>query len=345
MSAGWSAAGFAAVAVLVWAVVGVLARWLRRRRVLDVPNERSSHEVPVPRGGGLGVLLAVGLGFVVAFLQGGGTAAASVAVGVLLVAVVGWLDDFTGGLPVLPRFGVQGAAAVVVLLGCGPIGRVALPPPLDVALPPVLGGLAVLVWVVGVANIYNFLDGIDGHAGFQGVVAGVGLAVIGWGTWVAPVGLAAAAGCVGFLGHNWHPARIFLGDVGSLPLGVLFASLPLAVPDDGPVSPVLVAGLLLWFFLADGAWTILRRLRAGERVWEAHRTHLYQRMTDVGLDHGQVVVWIGACEAVVGAAAVAAFVAGSVVGAWAALGAAVALFVALSWWARHRSSRLVHPSS
>ncbi|RLE28095.1 MAG: hypothetical protein DRJ61_16835 [Acidobacteria bacterium] len=206
---------------------------------------------------------------------------------------------------------------------------------------PWLGWMVTLGWIVGVMNIFNFLDGIDGFAGLQSVIAGLALGwVLAPGSVASMIGLAAAGGSLGFLFFNWHPARVFMGDVGSLFLGFLFAALPLAAPRDAVGPAVFVAGMALWFLLADGVFTLVRRLVRRERVWQAHRSHLYQRLVQSGCSHARVAVVVMTAGAVV--AAIAAWVtrAGNSMGQWAALVVAVGGFVVYSGvvWAKERAT-------
>jgi UDP-N-acetylmuramyl pentapeptide phosphotransferase/UDP-N-acetylglucosamine-1-phosphate transferase len=139
-------------------------------------------------------------------------------------------------------------------------------------------------------NAYNFMDGIDGIAGGQGAVAGVGWAITGWLAGIPAVlvlGMLLAGSCAGFLRHNWSPARIFMGDVGSTFLGFSFAALPLMA---GRIDRSLMAVgiLLLWPFLFDAVFTFLRRLLNREKVWKPHRSHLYQRLTGAGSSHSVI---------------------------------------------------------
>jgi len=315
-----------AAGVVSWAVVAALIPLLRRRGVLDIPNARSSHEAPVPRGGGIGILAGLAAGLGVAAAVGLPLPSWGVLVGLGLMAAFGWVDDFRGGLPVAWRLLVQVAAAAIVAQGLGPLQRVPLPTPLDVPLGPLAWPLTIL-WIVGVVNVFNFLDGIDGFAGVQGVVAGLGLATVGWGSWAAPVGISVAAACAGFLFHNWHPARVFMGDVGSLTLGFLFAVMPLAAGRGRAPTLVFVAALILWFFLADGAFSILRRLSRREKIWQAHRSHLYQRLVISGWSHAKVVVWVGVGMIAAAVVSVGAAFCGRPGGLWSALAFAVVAFV------------------
>ena len=158
-----------------------------------------------------------------------------------------------------------------------------------------------VVGVVGLLNVYNFMDGIDGLAGLQAVVAGLawwGCARYLGAPAAGSLGLLIAAGAMGFLTLNWPPAKIFMGDAGSTVLGFSFAVLPLLVwvearPPSGFFSLLVVGLLLVWPFWADGAFTILRRLRKRENIFKAHRSHLYQRLVIAGKSHLLVTVVYG----------------------------------------------------
>jgi UDP-GlcNAc:undecaprenyl-phosphate/decaprenyl-phosphate GlcNAc-1-phosphate transferase len=271
--------------------VYVLRGWAERR-LLDIPNARSLHIRPVPRGGGLAVVL-VSLGgawawyaFRLEALSLPGMLAFTLAAG--LVAAVSFWDDLRS-LPNRVRFSAHALAAVLVLLAYGPWNELQLPLLGTVR----LGWLSLpvtFVWLVGLTNAYNFMDGIDGIAGGQALAAGLGwlaLGVLLGQPLVGIFGLLLAASSLGFLGHNWSPARIFMGDVGSAYLGFVFAALAVVAGRAHPALP-LAAVLLVWPFVFDTAFTFLRRLSLGEDVFAAHRSHLYQRMVQAGLSHARV---------------------------------------------------------
>jgi len=258
---------------------------LHRREVLDHPNERSLHAAPTPRGGGIALIAAVLLSWAV--LDG---AAAPIGVRLVIplaacfIAVVSWLDDLNG-LPAAWRLLAQAAAVAV--------GIVFLPEPgevfqgwLGLGIDRLAAGI-VWLWFV---NLYNFMDGSDGLAGGEAATIALGLtlfAAIGAG---ADADAAVRAGCItaaaiGFLAWNWAPARIFLGDVGSVPLGYLLGYLLLDLAARGRWQIALILPL---YFLADATITLLRRLLRGERIWRAHREHFYQQAVRRGLAHAAV---------------------------------------------------------
>jgi UDP-N-acetylmuramyl pentapeptide phosphotransferase/UDP-N-acetylglucosamine-1-phosphate transferase len=268
------------------AVTGALIPTLRRWKLLDHPNERSSHSVPTPRGGGLALVGSVLLAWL-GLAQGGwvGPAVGGISLGAGLLAAVSWVDDLRGVSPLL-RLLAQGAAVALgmCVLAATQNGLEEWTEPAAV-----LSGLG-LLWVWWI-NLFNFMDGIDGLASSEAAAVGGGLllfATIGVGEDPAAAVYAAClvGAAIGFLWWNWSPARIFLGDVGSVPLGYLSGFLLLGVAVRGHWKIALILPL---YFLADATITLLRRLLRGERVWQAHRQHFYQQAVRDGLGHGAVV--------------------------------------------------------
>jgi Fuc2NAc and GlcNAc transferase len=314
-----------------WAVTRWLIPRLRKHKLLDVPNTRSSHNSPTPRGGGIGIVA----GIAVALLIAGALALPAPSVvllgAALLIAGCGAVDDFFGGLSAPVRIAVHFVAAAIVISFLGGLERIPLPPPANLPLGYASTAVAA-VWIVGVTNIFNFLDGIDGFAGAQAVLGGIGLVFAGADAAIAITGAAIAGAAAGFLVHNWHPARIFMGDVGSTTLGFLFAVLPWQTAGAERSSMLFYTALLLWFFLADGGFTLLRRLTRGERVWQAHRSHLYQLMASRGTSHDVVVRKIGRLAIPVAFAALIAARSGLGTSGWLALLLAAGLFVVYFRW-------------
>ncbi len=251
--------------------------------MLDRPNERSLHVAPIPRGGGIAVVAAI-LAAWLALIATGLVAPrlAAVVFGGGLLAAVSWRDDLGGVSPAV-RLVVQFGAVGPGMMALAPAGLVFqgwLPGWLD----PVA---AALLWVWFI-NLFNFMDGIDGLAGSEAAAIGLGLllfAGFGGDPGFAALAAVAAAAAIGFLVWNWAPARIFLGDVGSVPLGYLLGYLLLDVAAHGHWKIALILPL---YFLADATLTLFRRLARGERVWQAHREHFYQRAVQRGLGHAVV---------------------------------------------------------
>lgn len=286
---------FLCVVLLSWLLTGALRRYALARSLLDIPNDRSSHDVPTPRGGGVAIVVICLVGLpllgwlsvlswasVIALVGAGG-----------LVALVGWLDDhghvaarwrllahflgagwalvWLGGLPPLPLFGF------VVDLGW-------------------LGHVLAAVYIVWLLNLYNFMDGIDGIAGIEAVtvcLGGILLYQLSPTTeleWVSPMLLLAAV--VGFLVWNFPKARIFMGDAGSGFVGIVLGVLSVQA---AWVAPELFWGwvILLGVFIVDATVTLLRRVKRGDKFYEAHRSHAYQYASRLYGAHKYVSMAVG----------------------------------------------------
>ena len=278
----------AGLGILSFAVAWVVLRLLLSRfrtLVLDTPNERSLHERPVPRTGGIAVFLGAAMS--VCF---GAAQLWQPIVIALSLAAVSFVDDLRG-MPTAPRLVAHfAAAAALVWYASRPTDPVT--------------AIIVIVAVAWITNLYNFMDGADGLAG--------GMALIGFGAYAVAAGasgdMALTALCVAlvaasaaFLIYNFHPARIFLGDVGSIPLGFLAAALGVVGWRDDvwpPWFPILVFAP----FIGDATVTLLKRLLRGDRIWQAHREHYYQRMVRMGLGH-RCTAWLAYVAMMVCAAA------------------------------------------
>jgi UDP-N-acetylmuramyl pentapeptide phosphotransferase/UDP-N-acetylglucosamine-1-phosphate transferase len=253
--------------------------------ILDHPNERSLHDRPVPRGGGLAILIAMGVcGEAVAlFYPAHGLV--GMGLGVLIVAVVSFIDDRHSIAPAGRLVAHVAASAMILYSGFFLHGLEI--PGMSWDWPPIAGAVLSAVFIVWMINLYNFMDGMDGFAG--------GMAVFGFGTfavmgWTAghdaflAVSLIIAAASAGFLFFNFPPARIFMGDVGSSTLGLLAATLSLWGARDG-IFPFWIALLVFSPFIVDATVTLIRRLLRGEKVWQAHKTHYYQQLVQAGWGH------------------------------------------------------------
>jgi Fuc2NAc and GlcNAc transferase len=289
----------AAVVIISFVLAAVMTGWLRRitvaRGLIDVPNSRSSHHVPTPRGGGLAVAVVVlGLLPLLAWWRAvPDTSLWSLFIAGLLVAGIGWLDDhkdIAAGWRLLVHF-VAATCGVLVIGGLPPV--------------PMFGTLIDLGWIghglavvylVWLLNLYNFMDGIDGIAGIEAVTVGVGglwlyqVAGHRGGGIILPAILVAAVG--GFLLWNFPRARIFMGDVGSGFVGIALGLLSLHA---ARVSPPLFWGwvILLGVFVVDATVTLLRRLISGEHMYRAHRSHAYQKVAQRIGSHPPVSVGVG----------------------------------------------------
>ncbi len=301
---------------------GALRRQLQHRSILDHPNERSSHERPTPRGGGLAVVPII---LVAWALHAGVTITGEKAIvifGAAGLALLSWIDDLRT-LPASIRLIGQTAvvaAALYLLDGLGPVFQGVLPPLADKI-------VAAVGWIWFI-NLFNFMDGIDGISGVESVSIGGGLAALALMTPAfAPApwyGLAVAAAMLGFLIWNWHPARIFLGDVGSVPIGFLLGFLLLTAAANGYWAPALILPL---FYLADATITLVRRGLRGEKVWRAHREHFYQKSVQRGRSHAATCGAIAAANLLLVALALTAVSAPVL----SLIGAAAVVAVLLFW--------------
>lgn len=274
-------------------LTGLVRRYAEGRAILDVPNDRSSHTVPTPRGGGVAivfmVLLAVAwlaierrlppLGMVPALVLGG-----------TAVALVGWIDDHYP-LSAILRVAAYLLAAAWAVHALGGVSS------FDLGFTRwepgnVIGSTIAVLFIAWMINLYNFMDGTDGIAGTQAICAGV----VGCALFLARgqpglgiLSLAVTAAATGFLLWNWPPARIFMGDVGSCFLGYVFGVLALAGEKSGAV-PVVLWTVILSVFFWDATFTLARRVSAGERWYRAHRTHAYQCLAQLGWSHRRIAV-------------------------------------------------------
>lgn len=324
-------AGTAAAVMAGAAGTRLVIGLLRRRGVLDMPNARSSHGVPTPRGGGVAIAAGALAGLAIqVWLFGASGPGLPLLLALAGIVATGFADDVMG-LSAAARLILQGIFAAIVLRSVGVIERMPLPEPLDIALAPPVGWMLSLMWIVGVTNIYNFLDGIDGYAAVQGITACLALALMQMSPMVTPLLVAAGGACAGFLFYNWHPARIFMGDAGSTGLGFLIAASPLYAGTEVRHHAVLVAALAIWFFVSDGVYTLARRAMRGERFWQPHRTHLYQLFAAAGFRHDQVVRRVGSAAAALAVLAAAAFHASHALFSWLVIALAVLGFLFYRW--------------
>jgi len=241
-----------------------------------------------------------------------------------LAAGIGFLDDIKGFVTPIMRLTFQVVAALFVIISFGYFECVPLPAPFNISLGG-FGFVLTLLWFVAVMNFFNFMDGIDGIAGLQALITGATIAFALKGA-QALLSSVIAGASFGFLFLNWQPAKIFMGDVGSYSLSFLFAAIPFLSEKDICCKTLMLIGLSLWLFLADATFTLLKRLISGERVWEAHRDHLYQRLVRTGLPHYKVSLLVGVGSVFISAFAIYAYNESSVLRWWIAFLVAAILF-------------------
>lgn len=276
--------------LLTVALTGVVYRYALKKDLLDWPNDRSSHRKPTPRGGGLAIVIVLVGTVSIATLwvrQFPIAMGMTVALGGGVLAVTNFVDDH-GHVRAPIRMGAQLVAAAWAVYWIGPLREI------DFGIATlglgVLGPLVTVLGIVGFANLYNFMDGADGLAGGEAISCGgflgamlvaEGKPELGW------FGIMLAATAGGFLVWNWPPAKIFMGDVGSGPLGYWFAVLAVASANAG--GPGILVWLLVFeVFVFDGMVTLVRRMLRGYKWYRPHRNHAYQRAIQAGFSHRAV---------------------------------------------------------
>lgn len=273
---------------------GLFIRIAKRKDIMDLPNSRSSHTAPIPRGGGV-VFSVLFLLLVLASLlfppEGNQTFLLALLSGGTIIAVTGWVDDVKGLTPTV-RLGIQFLAVAIALFIIGGF------PSLDLGIATlplgIIGSLLALVGGVWLVNLYNFMDGIDGLAAGEAIIVSVAGGLImmrGGGTTIPYLLFTLAALVGGFLVWNWSPAKVFMGDVGSGFLGYVFAVCAIAGERSGS-APALIWAVLLSVFVVDGTLTLFKRIAERKNLAEAHRDHLYQKAVISGKDHRTVTSFV-----------------------------------------------------
>lgn len=310
-----------AVAIVSLLAPAVLKPLLTRMGVVDIPNMRSSHTIPVIRGGGLAPLLAVAVGYAILLPHFETKDGFGILVCILGVSaasgLLGWLEDYEG-LPVLVRAGFQlgiGLGGTFAVLAMSDEGWWMLP----------LYGIG----IAGYINVANFMDGVNGISGLHGAVVGITYATIGIlleMPWLTSSGGIIALAFVGFLPWNLVRARLFLGDVGSYLLGGGLAIIAVSALVRGAPLVAIIGPLAI--YLADSTITLARRVVRGEKWFQAHRTHVYQRLTALGLSHLQVAAIVSMASVGCGVFGIQSVVDNGIGGSWVAWLGIVAIVVA-----------------
>lgn len=284
---------FFAVAGASALLTGLVYAYALRKRWLAIPNARSSHAFPIPSSGGIGLaVVALGVFTILGFTGAFPTSLAFALVGGgALVAIIGWIDD-RQQLPARVRLISYAVAAVWAIWWIGGPDTLTVGSA-TVAL-GVWGALLAVLAVVTFSNLYNFMDGIDGLISSYAVLVGLVLAFLSFLAGAPAIAASywtLAAAALGFLVWNWHPAKIFMGDVGSVLLGFSFAVLAVA-SEQLQVVPALMWMTLFMVIIVDAGFTTIRRALRGERWYEAHRTFSYQRAVACGHRHSTVVLGV-----------------------------------------------------
>jgi UDP-N-acetylmuramyl pentapeptide phosphotransferase/UDP-N-acetylglucosamine-1-phosphate transferase len=279
--------------ILTFGLTGWVCRLLIKRSLLDIPNDRSSHKMPVPRGGGLALLvLLIPAAFGAIWMIDGNTQHTGLVLALVLLAAVSWADDTRHINPGV-RLGVHLLAAYLGTLSFmsnETIFQGVLPLWLDRA-------FTVIAWAWFI-NLYNFMDGIDGITASESIAIALGVSLIMIVADIADpyavfLSLVLMGQCLGFLTHNWHPAKIFLGDVGSVPLGYMTGFLLVTLAVRGYPAAAVILPL---YYLVDSGVTLIRRIARGEKPWKAHREHFYQIAAQHAGCHDSVVYRIMAAN-------------------------------------------------
>jgi len=277
---------FGLLALISWLLIARLTVILRDRNIMDRPDHRTLHIGAVPRGGGLVIISALILALLIAAFSSGRTLFfACLALLVLGWAALSWSDDKYGLSP-RKRLLIQILLCFSTVAAFGWVDQVF---GVNIGL---IGVIVSLIGVLWMANLYNFMDGIDGLAAAQTIVASTTLGFwfyMAGDTPMALVCLTLAAASYGFILHNWCPAKIFMGDVGSISIGAFFGTLIIIGTNRHEISVLNFLGLFAVFVL-DSSLTIIRRCIKGEKIWLPHRQHYYQRLATAGYSHSQIAI-------------------------------------------------------
>jgi Fuc2NAc and GlcNAc transferase len=289
----WIIAGAFGVSLIA---TGLMRRYALRENLLDVPNSRSSHLLPTPRGGGLAIVLAFSVALIAAAIvtKFNARLLSALLVGGGAIGCIGFVDDHRS-VPAVLRLSVHVLAALFAVLLLGGIPEAALAGwGVNGDYVAIAIAVVALVWAT---NLFNFMDGIDGIAGTEVVFVSIAGAWLNWqaggDSTLTTATLCLAAASAGFLCWNWPPARIFMGDVGSGFIGFVIAVLGLTISQRGTV-PIEVWLILGGVFVVDASVTLIRRVFRGDRWFEAHRTHAYQHLAQRWKSHVAVTLSVAA---------------------------------------------------
>lgn len=272
--------------------------------ILAHPNERTLHARPTPQTGGVAVVGSVVIGLILAasllaiaqpskpvLPKGMASGSVWIVASMLLIFMVSFVDDCIG-LPASLRLGVQAAAAGIIIGGVGlTVSSIPIPggPTIQLGLASIPVSVLLLIWM---ANLYNFMDGMDGFAGGMTFVGFSFLAYFGWQAQfpvMLIISIFVAMGALGFLLHNFPPARIFMGDAGSITIGFLAGTLMILGVRER-VFEIWVPIMIFSPFILDATVTLTHRAFRGQKIWEAHREHYYQRVVLSGWSHRRTVL-------------------------------------------------------
>ncbi len=268
-------------------VTELVRRYSIKNNVIDIPNHRSSHERPTPRGGGVVISLSIIVGIINAFYMGliPYSIFISLLVSVLIISIAGWLDDHKD-LAFYWRMLFYSIACIWSMLWTGSLDAIKVGT-YSLQLSPFIGTVITFLGLIWLTNLYNFMDGSDGIAAIQAICAGIfagSILFVEGQTGLAMVCFFVASSSLGFLYWNWSPAKIFMGDIGSCVLGFVFGALAV-ISDLLGVLSVYIWCILLSVFICDATFTLFKRMFQGEKWYKAHREHAYQKLIQMGMSH------------------------------------------------------------
>ena len=279
------------VFALSYYITSYIRNYSLRNNVIDVPNERSSHTLPTPTGGGLAISLSILLSALLFYNEPGSSKVLPVAlgVGVLVIGVVGWVDIHKE-VPVMTRAILYMMTSIWAVWQLGGVGSLNI----DITITGIvwLSNIVVILGISWLINLYNFMDGTDGLAAVEAITTALFTSILFFiaGHYNATViCLAIVFSTAGFLVWNWAPARIFMGDVGSCSLGFTFGGLAVYGESRAGI-PYSVWLILLAIFISDASFTLIKRMITRQKWYRAHNTHAYQRLVQSGVTHGKLAL-------------------------------------------------------
>ncbi len=296
-------AGLIVISVVSCLAVWVLVRFYAQAGRMDVPNQRSMHTVATPTGAGIVMVLFLLMGTIYVFINLVSIQFLAISVILAFLAFIGWRDD-KNYLSVASRMTTFVVLSLLVILFIGVVDQFSVGNLGSLSLPYPIAAVLTLLGFIWLLNLYNFMDGMDGLAAMQTIIASAGFMVIFINiaffsnsffdelTYSASLALLCSvllAATFGFLVWNWSPAKIFLGDVGSLPIGGFFAICSIIAVRELNVS-ILSCISILGVFIFDASYTLIARIFRGEKITEAHRSHIYQRLAGIGISHSRIVM-------------------------------------------------------
>ncbi len=290
--------------------VAIFIRLSSKHGLVDIPNDRSSHETPTPRGGGLVIVVISLFAYYIICTYLNHNISWGYIFGVSIIALVSCVDDIYS-VPVIFRFLIHSIAAYLAVADLTYWNEINIAITGSTFHLGSLGFVVTFLWVVWMINAFNFMDGIDGIAGLQAIITSSGWLVFSliFGYWTIYLFSGVLLFAVfGFLIHNWSPAKIFMGDVGSSFLGFTFAVIPLIALKEKPESSLItlvIAIAFVWLFLFDTIVTFGIRLFSGKKFWNAHREHIYQKLVISGLSHSVITILYGVIAVLISIAGLA----------------------------------------